>query len=145
LQLKAATFEALVRRFSRFLERLGNLAQRRLGRALTDYFQLRKLVESQRYDLLDTADLDRLGAYRKRFGRTSIERWYREWSEQHGRKTAKSKPIDATFESVLLPHNYDIFATVGADNSETFGSKASSPGGLGGETLSTTGFHRQGE
>ena len=129
-------------KFSSFLDRLGNPAQKRLGRALTDYFQLRKLVESQRYDLLDTADLDRLGTYRKRFGHASIDRRYRGWSEQHGRKTANSKPSDATFESVLLPHNYDIFATVGAGNSQTRSSKA---GGLGGETLSTTGFHRQGE
>ena len=77
-------------------------AQKRLSGALTVYLQLRELVEEQRYDLLDTADLDRLGAYRKCFARASIERLYREWSEQHGRKTAKSKSIDATFESVLL-------------------------------------------
>ena len=58
----------------------------RLGGALTDYFQLRKLVESQRYDFLHTADLDRLGAYQKRFRRTSIDRRYREWSDSTGER-----------------------------------------------------------
>jgi len=62
-----------------------------------------------------------------------MQRQYREWSEQHGRATAK--PIDATFESVLLHHNYDVFATAAVGRSTA----------LGGETLSTTGFHRQGE
>ena len=130
-------FSSVERTFSRFAERLENPHGPRLDPALAEYFQLRRLLEQRRYEALSTTDLNRLGALRQQFDTQRIERRYAAWIKRGAPAPRKPNPIEAAFETVLLPHNYDIFAS----DSRVSGSPAGQPRG---ETFFPTGFHPKG-
>ena len=75
-----------------------------------EYFRLRRLLETRRYDQLNKARLDRLRDLSQRFQRSAAESRFQDWWQAVAAMEGGVQ-LDARFEAHRLPYSYGIFGT----------------------------------